>query len=122
MRFSFDSVFGVGEASNGTEVIADDSEGVTDMVVECSFRVFAAKEVVSIWVHEVVTTDAAREVSDAFWHNREAELALKEDGEVSIIKSGVFFLAVVEVEGNGSVRAEDGWKGQKMDGRSSLFG
>ena len=48
MRFSFDSVFGVGEASNGAEVVADDSEGVTDMVVECSLRVFAAKEVVSM--------------------------------------------------------------------------
>ena len=103
-------------------MVANDSEGVTDMVVEGFLVILATEEVVSIWVHEVVTTDAAREVSDALWHNREAELALKEDGEVSIIKSGVFFLAVVEVERDGSVGAEDEWKGEKMDGRSSLFG
>lgn len=119
VRFSFDGVFGVGEASNGAEVVADNPEGVTDMVVKCGFHVSAAKEVVSIRVHEVVTTDAAREVSDALWHHREAKLALEEDGKVSIIESGVLFLAVVEVERDGSVGAEDGWKGKKMDGRGS---
>ena len=51
VRFCFDGVFGVSEASNGAKVVANDSEGVTDMVVECFLVIFAAKEVVSIWVH-----------------------------------------------------------------------
>ena len=60
MRFSFHSAFGVGEASNGAEVVADNPEGVTDMVVECGLHVFAAEEVVTTsWTLMETTSSAA---------------------------------------------------------------
>ena len=88
-------------------MVANDSEGVTDMVVEGFLVILAAEEVVSIWVHEVLSTGVAGVFCDAVGHNREAEFALKENGEVSVRESVVFFLAVVEVEGDGGVGTED---------------
>ena len=103
-------------------MVANDSEGVTDMVVEGFLVILAAEEVVSIWVHEVLSTGVAGVFCDAVGHNREAEFALKENGEVSVRESVVFFLAVVEVEGDRGVGTEDGWEGNEVDGRGSLFG
>ena len=102
-------------------MVANDSKGVTDVVVEGFLVIFAAEEVVSIWVHEVVATSVAGVFCDAVGHNREAEFALKENGEVSVRESVVFFLAVVEVEGDRGVEAEDGWKGNEVNGGQSVW-
>lgn len=50
--FSFDGVFQVGAASKQAECLADYIEGVSDLVVQDVLAVVAAKEAVTIAVHE----------------------------------------------------------------------
>ena len=55
-------------------MVANDSEGVTDMVVEGFLVILVAEEVVSIWVHKVLSTGVAGVFCDAVGHNRETSL------------------------------------------------
>ena len=77
------------------------------MIMEGFLVIVTTEEVVSILVHEWLTTEVAWVFCYAGGHNREAELPLEKDGEVNVRESGVLLLAVVEVEWDGGVGAED---------------
>lgn len=65
----------------GSHLLADDEEGITNSIVNMCFVVEATGEVV---VAERVDRGVAAgtlETTDVTWHHREAELALKEDTE-----------------------------------------
>ena len=110
VRLLPDSMLGVGEASWGSQCLADHQQGVSDLVVKGGLLVVTPVEMIPVWVQGALAFVAGfgEEIWGEGW---EPQLALEESGEDLWLESGVFVAAGVRGKRDAGEWAENRWEG-----------